>query len=47
MTGLDHLLRMGQVAPDKDVDVWSVITLVEWHQNPPFSRTVNSASGGI
>ena len=36
MTGLHHLLRVGQVASDQDVDVGSLVNLVERHEKPPF-----------
>jgi hypothetical protein len=47
VTGLHHLLRVGQVAADEDVDVRSLINLVERHEEPPFCENPGSASGGI
>jgi hypothetical protein len=35
MTGLHHLLRVGQVAPDKNVQVRTVSYLPELHENLP------------
>ncbi len=36
VAGLHHLLRVCQVAADEDVDVGSLINLVERHEEPPF-----------
>jgi hypothetical protein len=36
VTGLHHLLRVGQVAADEDVDVRPLINLPELHDDPPF-----------
>jgi hypothetical protein len=36
VTGLHHLLRVSQVASDQDVDVGSLVNLVERHEKPPF-----------
>ena len=38
VTGLHHLLRVGQVAPDQDVDVGPLVNLVERHEEPPFGE---------
>lgn len=35
VTGLHRLLRRGQVAPDEDVNVRTVINLSELHEEPP------------
>jgi hypothetical protein len=47
VAGLHHLLRVGQVAADEDVDVGSVVNLVERHEEPPFGENPWNASGGI
>ena len=47
VTGLHHLLRVGQVAANEDVDVGSLVNLVERHDEPPFARSTATASGGI
>ena len=36
VAGLHHLLRVRQVAANEDVDVGSLINLVERHEEPPF-----------
>jgi hypothetical protein len=41
VTGLHHLLRVGQVPADEDVDVGSLVNLVERHEEPPFARTTD------
>ena len=47
VTGLHHLLRVGQVAADEDVDVRPVLYLVERHGKPPLVKgETDTASGG-
>ena len=47
VTGLDHLLRVAQVAADEDVDVRPFSNLREPHEKPPFGkRASDTASGG-
>ena len=47
VTGLHHLLRVGQVAADEDVDVRPVFYLAELHDRPPLvGGELDSASGG-
>jgi hypothetical protein len=38
MAGLHHLLRMGKIAPDENVDVRTVIYLPELHGKPPREK---------
>ena len=45
MAGLHHLLRVAQIATDEDVDVRSLVNLVERHKNLPSAviRTLRPA----